>query len=132
MRTAHCISRFCGKQFDSAIQETRDTTTLRSFWSRYCPACRTLGNAGTPVIVAQPRAKDEPRMSCDQCNMLSINGVACHETGCPNTKSRWDEESGEWIRQRKCFDCGCTADAEDPCCSEPTEDEPMEDETEEN
>lgn len=23
-------------------------------------------------------------MSCDQCQMLSINGHNCHETGCPN------------------------------------------------
>lgn len=22
---------------------------------------------------------------CTQCEMLSINGLACHETGCPNT-----------------------------------------------
>lgn len=22
---------------------------------------------------------------CSQCETLSINGVACHETGCPNT-----------------------------------------------
>lgn len=70
---------------------------------------------------------DSPQMSCDQCQMLSINGVACHETGCPNMSARWDAESGEWIKQRKCFDCGCTVNADDPCCSEP-----MEDETEEN
>ena len=25
-------------------------------------------------------------MKCDQCEMLSINGVACHEIGCPNSK----------------------------------------------
>jgi len=23
---------------------------------------------------------------CSQCNALVINGIACHETGCPNTK----------------------------------------------
>ena len=23
------------------------------------------------------------RMECSQCQMLAINGVACHETGCP-------------------------------------------------
>lgn len=27
-------------------------------------------------------------MKCDQCEMLSINGVACHETGCPNADKR--------------------------------------------
>ena len=24
-------------------------------------------------------------MRCDQCEMVSINGVACHETGCPKS-----------------------------------------------
>jgi hypothetical protein len=52
-----------------------------------------------------------------------INGVFCHETGCPNARSRYDEESGEWIKQRKCFECGCTVDASDLCCSAPVEDE---------
>jgi len=61
--------------------------------------------------------KQEHAFGCDQCQMLSINGVACHETGCPNSKSRWDAETGEWIRQRKCFDCGYTVDHDDPCCS---------------
>ena len=58
-----------------------------------------------------------PQMSCDQCQMLSINGVPCHETGCPNTHSRYDADSSEWIKQRKCFDCGCTVDADELCCS---------------
>ena len=32
-------------------------------------------------------------------------------TGCPNMGARWDAESGEWIKQRKCFECGCTVNA---------------------
>jgi hypothetical protein len=61
---------------------------------------------------------------CDQCEMLSINGIACHETGCPNMGARWDKESDTWIKQRKCFDCGCTVDADDTCCSgEPSDTE---------
>lgn len=55
-------------------------------------------------------------MHCDQCEMLSINGVPCHETGCPNSRSRWDGE--RWIKQRECFECGCAIDADEPCCSE--------------
>ena len=56
-------------------------------------------------------------MKCDQCEMLSINGVACHETGCPNARARWDADSESWVQQRECFECGCTVDADDECCS---------------
>ena len=34
------------------------------------------------------------RVHCDSCEMLAINGVACHEQGCPRA------------RKVKCFDCG--------------------------
>lgn len=56
------------------------------------------------------------RVRCDQCKMLSINGVACHELGCPNMGARWDKENEQWIRQRKCFECGCTVDRDANCC----------------
>ena len=66
-------------------------------------------------------------MHCDQCEMLSINGVACHETGCPNSRDpRYDAENETWIKTRECFECGCTVDADDPCCSA---NEPFIDET---
>jgi lipoate synthase len=35
-------------------------------------------------------------MKCNQCQMLSINGIACHETGCPNIKKVWDSETETW------------------------------------
>jgi len=44
---------------------------------------------------------------CNQCEMLTINGVACHETGCPNTP-------------RECKWCGETftpAGFRSQCCS---------------
>ena len=63
------------------------------------------------------------RVSCDQCQMLRINGIPCHETGCPNMGARWDAEQQGWVKQRKCFDCGSTVDADDPCCSAPYEEE---------
>jgi hypothetical protein len=28
------------------------------------------------------------RVRCSQCEALVINGVPCHETGCPNAKRR--------------------------------------------
>jgi hypothetical protein len=64
-----------------------------------------------------------PRMGCDQCQMMQIQGVPCHEQGCPNMGARWDSENGMWIPQRECFECGMEVDEDDPCCSAPVMDE---------
>lgn len=36
--------------------------------------------------------------NCNGCQMISINGIACHETGCPDA---WRDQPKE------CFECGC-------------------------
>lgn len=36
-------------------------------------------------------------LNCDQCEMLSINGMACHETGCPNARKAWDHDLCAWV-----------------------------------
>ena len=43
-------------------------------------------------------------MKCNQCEMLSINGVPCHETGCPNSDKVWHD--GEYVREYACPECG--------------------------
>lgn len=63
------------------------------------------------------------RVKCDQCSPVMVNRVFCHEIGCPNREARWDAESETWVKLRKCFDCGCTVDADDLCCSAPQDDE---------
>ena len=48
---------------------------------------------------------------CDQCEVLTINGVRCHETGCPNA---WKDE------RRECAWCGVEFTPEErhqSCCS---------------
>jgi hypothetical protein len=55
-------------------------------------------------------------MRCNQCEALMIQGVFCHETGCPNTHSRYDAEDDRWIKQRECFECGCMVDEDESCC----------------
>lgn len=40
-------------------------------------------------------ATREDDASCDQCQACMINGVYCHETGCPNTRKV--KIDGEWI-----------------------------------
>lgn len=47
---------------------------------------------------------------CDQCNLATIYGRVCHETGCPHAKSRWDGKLEEWVRQYTCRECGDMVD----------------------
>ncbi len=57
---------------------------------------------------------------CDQCEAAMINGIFCHETGCPNQKKTWLADRAEWVRFLACFECGC--DVEEGtycgCCPE--------------
>jgi hypothetical protein len=53
---------------------------------------------------------------CNRCAMLAINGMNCHETGCPNLGSRWDAVEAEWVRYVKCFECGCDVREGEVCC----------------
>lgn len=55
-------------------------------------------------------------LKCSHCELLRINGVVCHEIGCPNINARWDAARGEWVKQRRCMECGNRVDADDPCC----------------
>lgn len=60
---------------------------------------------------------DNP-MTCDRCDMVSINGIPCHETGCPNAKKEWNGE--EWVKMFECIECGSQyEDADDAalCCT---------------
>lgn len=142
MRNAYCINDGCGIQFDPTIPETRNLETLRPFAMFYCekhriPTLPADEERALEMHASNIPTNDEPqdeeeetreRITCDQCELLAINGICCHETGCPNMGSRWDAENREWIKQRKCFECGCEVDADDPCCSAPFEEEEEEEE----
>jgi len=59
-------------------------------------------------------------VNCNQCEMLSINGIPCHETGCPNSKKTWVVERQEWVRFVECFECGFEVEEGTGCdCQEP-------------
>lgn len=45
-------------------------------------------------------------IKCDQCEAAMINGVFCHETGCPNAKKTYDAENGRWVKYVECRECG--------------------------
>ena len=55
-------------------------------------------------------------MRCNQCEAAMINGVFCHETGCPNSRKRWID--GEWVSVRSCFECGCEVLGDAECCTD--------------
>ncbi len=46
--------------------------------------------------VAEAIEEFQPTIKCDQCQMLSIDGLPCHETGCPNSRRLWDEQNQTW------------------------------------
>ena len=58
------------------------------------------------------------KVTCPQCSMLSINGIPCHEIGCPNIGARWDSDTKNWVKQCKCFECGSIVDVDYICCSD--------------
>ncbi len=60
-------------------------------------------------------------INCDQCEMLSINGIPCHETGCRNQGARFDADTGEWIEQTECRICGYACDVGAECCTDESE-----------
>lgn len=62
---------------------------------------------------------------CDQCQMLNINGVNCHEQGCPNKNAHWSQEREQWIHYFECGECGDQIEVGESLCNclEPDEDE---------
>ncbi len=60
-------------------------------------------------------ATTKQRVRCDQCVLCSINGVACHEHGCPNTRKFWAEDTQRWVKILTCFECGCEYPDDMPC-----------------
>jgi hypothetical protein len=65
------------------------------------------------ATLAQPKATFKPRpITCDRCQLIRINGMVCHETGCGNA---WKDET------RECKWCGQEFKPEDrhqDCCDD--------------
>lgn len=58
--------------------------------------------------------RQQVRISCDRCELCMIQGVACHEHGCPNSGKSWVAAGsgsmraggGYWVRYVDCAECG--------------------------
>lgn len=59
-------------------------------------------------VKALEREIDSARIGkhCDQCAAIRVNGIFCHEVGCPNGKKTWVADRGEWVRFVPCSECG--------------------------
>jgi hypothetical protein len=58
------------------------------------------------------------RIRCDQCELLRVNGIVCHETGCPNAGKHFDPETSEWTRYVSCRECGELQVEGESCCED--------------
>ena len=61
------------------------------------------------------------KVTCDQCSSMVINGLFCHEHGCPNEYKSWEGE--EWVKYYKCAECGFSIKEGDLCsCNDEDQD----------
>jgi len=62
-----------------------------------------------PCDCEQPEGPFDDPSECDQCEVLSINGVACHETECPTYRRyKRDLKAYERWEDRECSHGGLT------------------------
>jgi len=54
-------------------------------------------------------------ITCQCCELVSINGIACHEFGCPNRGGTWDRERGDWVHYVDCLECGYPVEIGERC-----------------
>jgi hypothetical protein len=86
----------CDMFDDCSEDECRDmSAALQDCGIHYFNDPRDAGADYVSVEYSDEAVPDGTDMRCDQCCAAMINGVYCHETGCPNThKVKVD---GEWI-----------------------------------
>jgi|SRR5579864_940975 len=57
--------------------------------------CPTCGRFAVEAHCGMPHGEKKEARGCDQCNAAMINGVFCHETGCPNKRKEREQEDME-------------------------------------
>lgn len=95
-------------------------------WHTFAPDVRkvilSLEKRGLVIVAkhSQQFAFNAP-IHCNQCRMLSINGHACHETGCSNSRKTWIAERGEWVLFVTCRHCDSEIESGTVCdCQDDT------------
>ena len=113
-----------GKRQREALAFIEQVNGWHTYAKDVAPVILSLQARGlVDVSVATKQFRLHVPMHCNQCEMLSINGHACHETGCPNSRKTWVADRGEWVLFVECRECGCEVEAGESCnCQEPIED----------
>lgn len=62
---------------------------------------QSLRNRGFDKSRVSEDNDDHARVGCSQCNALVINGVVCHETGCPNARRKHHAGLGEFSEEEE-------------------------------
>ena len=62
--------------------------------------------------VSGPKGHRHCRVRCSQCEALAINGLACHEQGCPH-QTRECAECGAILPRRAACDCLAQSDEQE-------------------
>jgi hypothetical protein len=68
---------------------------IRDCVNRGCRFNLTMRCIASEPILAVCGNKLYPKR-CDQCEAARINGIFCHETGCPNIRKVWNPVDGTW------------------------------------
>jgi hypothetical protein len=92
---------------DAQIAEHFDALAERGNWESDGNFCSYY----FPCNCESPDEPETPAIPCDSCQVVSIIGVACHETGCP-AESRYRRELRAYERweDRDCSHGGLTVD----------------------
>jgi hypothetical protein len=72
----------------------------------------------TPKVGRSKAAKARKELlshRCNQCEAAVINGVFCHENGCPNTRKTYIADRDQWVLFVECRECGCEIEAGEQC-----------------
>lgn len=53
--------------------------------------------------------------NCDQCQVISINGLPCHESGCVNSHKTYNHTERRWVEYIACSECGYDVESGNTC-----------------
>lgn len=66
----------------------------------------SLGFDRSRIVTDEPETEPYVKLACSQCAAVCVNGIPCHETGCPNETHECKGCNASVTRNvRYCEDC---------------------------